>query len=133
MQLKDTVFYVTGGASGLGAATVRALHARGALIGLWDLDVAGGEALAKELDGAAAGSGSGRIVVSEVDVCEEEDVVNAIAACDKQWPKNTVGGCVNCGGVGMAGKVSARIWGGRLPDPARLCGLLCCYGVGAYL
>jgi NAD(P)-dependent dehydrogenase (short-subunit alcohol dehydrogenase family) len=106
MQLKDTVFYVTGGASGLGAATVRALHARGALVGLWDLDVAGGEALAKELDGSAA-EGSRRIVVSEVDVCEEDDVVNAIAACDKQWPKSTVGGCVNCGGVGMAGKVSA--------------------------
>lgn len=39
------------------------------------------------------------------DVRSEEDVLKAIAAIDKKWPKLQTGGLVHCGGVGMAGKV----------------------------
>lgn len=102
MQIANTIFYVTGGASGLGAATVRGLHAKGAHVGIFDLDLDGALALVKEL-------GSERTIACEVDVCEEEPVVEAIKACDDKWPGVTVGGVVNCGGVGMAGKVSVCV------------------------
>src|SRR5262249_45109671 len=52
MQLsKDIAAVVTGGASGLGAATARALAAKGAKVALLDLNAALGEPLAKELGG----------------------------------------------------------------------------------
>jgi NAD(P)-dependent dehydrogenase (short-subunit alcohol dehydrogenase family) len=49
MQIKDSVFIVTGGASGLGAGTVRALAGQGGKVVAADLNKAAGEALAKEL------------------------------------------------------------------------------------
>ena len=50
MQIKDsTVALVTGGASGLGGATVRRLHADGAAVVVLDLPSSPGEALAAEL------------------------------------------------------------------------------------
>ena len=52
-SLKDKVVYVTGGASGIGADIVRAFAAQGARVGFVDLDNAGGEALADELDNVA--------------------------------------------------------------------------------
>ncbi|PWN45039.1 NAD(P)-binding protein [Ceraceosorus guamensis] len=98
MKIADHIFYVTGGASGLGAATVRGLHAKGAHVAIWDLDVEGATRLSEELGGE-------RTLVGEVDVTEEEDVRQAIQAADDKWKGSTVAGCVNCGGVGMAGKI----------------------------
>lgn len=49
MQIKDSVFIVTGGASGLGAGTARLLAANGAKVVIADVNQAGGEALAAEL------------------------------------------------------------------------------------
>ena len=49
MLIQDTGALVVGGASGLGAATVRALHERGAHVVVADLDAARGEALVAEL------------------------------------------------------------------------------------
>jgi len=48
-SLKDTVVYLTGGASGIGAETVRAFAAQGSKIGFVDLDAENGTALAEEL------------------------------------------------------------------------------------
>ena len=50
--LQDKVAIVTGGASGLGAATARALRAEGAQLVIADVDEAGGRAVAEEFDGA---------------------------------------------------------------------------------
>jgi NAD(P)-dependent dehydrogenase (short-subunit alcohol dehydrogenase family) len=50
MRLKDKVAFVTGGASGLGEAIVRRYVVEGAQVIIADIDVAGGEALARELD-----------------------------------------------------------------------------------
>lgn len=47
----DTPAVVTGGASGLGAATARALAAKGATVALFDLNEEAGEALAAEIGG----------------------------------------------------------------------------------
>ena len=49
--LQDKVAIVTGGASGLGAATARALKAEGAHLVIADIDEAGGRAVAEELGG----------------------------------------------------------------------------------
>ena len=49
MQIQDNVFIVTGGASGLGAATARMIAEAGGKVVLADVQVAAGEALAAEL------------------------------------------------------------------------------------
>ena len=48
---KSAVAVVSGGASGLGAATARKFASMGLRIGIFDVNVAGGEALAEELGG----------------------------------------------------------------------------------
>jgi NAD(P)-dependent dehydrogenase (short-subunit alcohol dehydrogenase family) len=48
-DLKDRTVIVTGGAGGIGESTARAFHAQGCRVGVLDLDVARGEALAAEL------------------------------------------------------------------------------------
>jgi len=48
-ELKDRVVVLTGGASGIGAATVRRFHDQGARVWFCDVDVAAGKALAAEL------------------------------------------------------------------------------------
>ncbi|SPO26752.1 related to 3-hydroxyacyl-CoA dehydrogenase [Ustilago trichophora] len=103
MQIKDHVYYITGGASGLGAATAVHLHNLGAYVAIMDLNLDAGIQLAERLN-SGSGSGEKRAAAFEVDVCSEDDVSAAIAGSDKLWPKIPVGGCVNCGGVGMAGK-----------------------------
>ena len=65
MQLDSTISAViTGGASGLGAATARRLAAHGVKVALFDLNEVAGEALAKELGG----------VFCLVDVTKEDSV-----------------------------------------------------------
>jgi NAD(P)-dependent dehydrogenase (short-subunit alcohol dehydrogenase family) len=54
MKIEGSVFLITGGASGLGAATARHLLKAGASVVLADLNVAGGEALADQLGAKAA-------------------------------------------------------------------------------
>ncbi|PWN32221.1 NAD(P)-binding protein [Meira miltonrushii] len=97
MKVADHVWYITGGASGLGEATARQIHKLGGYVAIFDINEEAAEQLAKDLGGE-------RSTFARVDVVSEEDVQEAIAKCDKQWPKVKVGGVVNCGGVGMAGK-----------------------------
>src|SRR5258706_14999330 len=54
MQIKNSVFLVTGGASGLGAATARMAAESGGKVVIADLQVDAGEKLAKELGGRFA-------------------------------------------------------------------------------
>ena len=72
--LAGRVALVTGGASGIGRATCHALAAQGACVIVADLDLAGAEALAKELGGPDVAIGV------EVDVADEEAVKAGIAA-----------------------------------------------------
>lgn len=102
MKVAGHAWYVTGGASGLGEATVRKLHALGGYVAIWDISIEQAEALAAELNKKAGGS---RAMAAQVDVVSEEEVSGAIKKSDEAWGDVPVGGCVNCGGVGMAGKV----------------------------
>jgi len=78
---------VTGGASGLGAATARALGEAGALVVVADLDEAGGSAVASEIGGG----------FSRTDVTDPEDVIRAIDAAAALGPLRVL---VNCAGIG---------------------------------
>ena len=51
MQIQDNVFIVTGGASGLGAASARMIAANGGKVVIADVQVEAGEKLATELGG----------------------------------------------------------------------------------
>src|SRR5258705_2243528 len=70
MEISGTAAVVTGGASGLGEATVRRLVGAGAKVVILDRDTAKGEALAKELGEAAA--------YSPTDVTSPGDVAAAV-------------------------------------------------------
>ena len=67
MQLKDVAVLITGGGSGLGAATARAMAAKGAKIGVLDQSKENAEKVAAEVKGVALhrrrhrrGAGQGR-------------------------------------------------------------------------
>ncbi|MFC5300500.1 3-hydroxyacyl-CoA dehydrogenase [Azospira restricta] len=104
MQIQDSVFVVTGGASGLGAGTARMLVENGGRVVLADLQKEAGEALAREL-GAAA-----RFV--ETDVSSEESAKAAIAAAVSGF--GGLHGLVNCAGVAPAEKVVGKEGAHRL-------------------
>src|SRR3990167_3466015 len=89
MQVKNSVFLVTGGASGLGEATVRMAAGEGAKVVIADLQNDAGEKLASEL-GAAA-----RFV--KTDVTSEAEGKAAVAAALKEFGGLHV--LVNCAAI----------------------------------
>lgn len=103
MQLTDTtVALVTGGASGLGEATVRRLHADGAAVVIVDLPDSPGPALAHEL---------GDLVrFAPADVRDEAGIQAAIDVATELGELRVT---VSCAGVGTPGRVIGR--GGPLP------------------
>ncbi len=92
MQSFDVAAVVSGGASGLGEATTRALAARGAAVTIVDLNEERGTALASEL--------GGHTTFVRTDVTDEAQVAAAIAdATGKDRPLRVA---VNCAGIGWA-------------------------------
>ncbi len=98
MQIKDKVFVVTGGGSGLGAAAARQLVAEGGKVVLADVNVAAGEAVAAEL-GASA-----RFIAT--DVTNDEQGQAAVARALKDF--GHLNGLVNCAGVAPGEKILGR-------------------------
>jgi len=95
MDVAGSSAIVTGGASGLGAATVRALAAAGASVTILDLQEAAGHDLADQL-------GDGTLFV-RTDVTSEEQVATAVEAAE--GPLRVA---VNCAGIGTAGRTIGR-------------------------
>lgn len=98
MDIKDKVALVTGGASGLGEATVRLYHELGARVAIFDKDDARGQALAQSLGAAAQ--------YQQVDVADEEQVAAALAAVVERF--GAVHICNNYAGIGAAAKTVSR-------------------------
>ena len=97
MQLNSSVSAViTGGASGLGAATARLLAASGVKVALFDMNEEQGEALAKELGG----------VFCKVDVTSEADVDAGFAKAREAIGQERI--LINCAGTGVAVKTASR-------------------------
>ena len=90
-----TAAVITGGASGLGAATARRLASRGVRVALFDLNAQAGEKLARELGG----------VFCKVDVTSDEQVDAGFAAARAAHGQERV--LVNCAGTGKAGKTAS--------------------------
>ena len=89
MQIKNTVFLVTGGASGLGAATAQMAAANGAKVVIADLQADLGEKLAREIGGKYV----------KCDVTSEADGKAAVAAAMGLGGLHVL---VNCAGIGVA-------------------------------
>jgi NAD(P)-dependent dehydrogenase (short-subunit alcohol dehydrogenase family) len=94
VQIDGSAALVTGGGSGLGAATVRALAARGARVAILDLARSKGAELAAEL-GSAAWFCAG-------DVTSEEEVRAAVEGARARF--GGLRALVNCAGIGSASR-----------------------------
>ena len=92
MDIKNSVFLVTGGASGLGEATVRMAVANGGKAVIADMQADAGEKIAKEV-GASVRS-------IKCDVTSEADGKAAVAFAQKEFGGVHV--LVNCAGIGIA-------------------------------
>lgn len=108
MRIQNNVFVVTGGGSGLGAATARLLVARGGLVVLADVNPQTGEAVAAELGSQA------RFVQS--DVTRDDSARQAFAVATGMGPLR---GLVNCAGIAPAEKVVGREGAHQLETFAR--------------
>ena len=93
MQIQGTAALVTGGASGLGEATVRRLTAAGAQCTIIDRNAERGEQLAKELGGDTK--------FISVDVADADSVTEAVAVAGESAPLRIA---VNCAGIGWVGR-----------------------------
>ena len=95
MQIKNNVFIITGGASGLGAATARMIAGSGGKVVIADVQADTGLALAQELHG----------VFVRCDVTSEADGAATVAAAVALGPLR---GLINCAGVAPAIKTVGK-------------------------
>jgi NAD(P)-dependent dehydrogenase (short-subunit alcohol dehydrogenase family) len=96
MQLKNQPAIVTGGASGLGAATARRLASQGAKVAVCDINARLAETVAAEIGGVAVAC----------DVADSASAEAAIASAAKAHGPARV--LVNCAGIGAAKRVIGR-------------------------
>jgi NAD(P)-dependent dehydrogenase (short-subunit alcohol dehydrogenase family) len=89
MDISGASAIVTGGASGIGAASARLLAKRGAKVVVADLQEDKGQELAKEIGGAFC----------KVDVTNTEDIINAVEMAKSMGPLRVL---VNSAGIGWA-------------------------------
>ncbi len=92
----DIAAVITGGASGLGEATARALAAKGVKVAIFDMNEEKGEAVAKEIGG----------VFCKVNVTSDADVDAGFAKARAAHGQERV--LVNCAGTGNAAKTAGR-------------------------
>ena len=98
MKIAQHTFLVSGGASGLGAATVRTIVQNGGNAVIADLNEAGGQALAAEL--------GERVRFAKVNVASEDDVRAAVTLAVSSF--GGLHGAINCAGIGSPAKVLGK-------------------------
>ena len=98
MQIQGSVFLISGGSSGLGAATARMAVERGGHVVLADINAVTGERLAAEL--------GERACFVQTDVTDEVSVQHAIAEAVGSFGR--LNGAVCCAGIGPAERVLGR-------------------------
>lgn len=91
-DMQGKVFAITGGASGIGLATAQILHARGACVGIGDIDPAALETARKTFQQA-----SDRVLFTPLDVSKRSSVDSWIAAIVERFGK--LDGAANSAGV----------------------------------
>ena len=98
MQIKDSTFLITGGGSGLGAATARRLAEAGANVVILDVNREQGAQLAQQI-GATA-------IFAAADVTNEAQMVTAVAAARTRF--GALHGAISCAGIASAERVLGR-------------------------
>jgi NAD(P)-dependent dehydrogenase (short-subunit alcohol dehydrogenase family) len=98
MEIQNRTFLISGGGSGLGAATALLLSSNGAKVVIADVNSEKGEALAAEIGGHA--------LFVKTDVTDEESVKNAVGAAISRF--GSLHGAVNCAGIGVAEKTIGK-------------------------
>ena len=98
MDISGKTAIVTGGASGLGEATVKRLTDAGANVAIFDLN--------EELGAKLAEQSGDRVIFQRVDVPDEESVANAIN--DTMAKFNGIHICCNFAGIAAAAKTLGR-------------------------
>jgi len=96
MELQGLSAVITGGASGLGAATARALASQGVKIAIFDLNAEKGEAVAAELGG----------IFCQVNVTDDASVDAGFVKARAAHGQERI--LINCAGVGNAAKTASR-------------------------
>lgn len=102
MHIKDRTFIISGGASGLGLATVRDLHRLGGYVAILDLNAGQGDKIVQEL--------GSRSKFFEADMSETESIEAAVKST-VDWAKQSnapIGGVVPAAGVGNPAKLIDR-------------------------
>ena len=97
MEISGQMALVSGGGSGLGAATARHLASLGAKVAILDFDITRAQAVAKEIGGVAV----------QADVGDETAVNVAMESASEQLG-NVARIAVNCAGVGLAARIVGR-------------------------
>ncbi len=110
MRVAEHTFVITGGASGLGAATAEHLVTQGAAVALLDINQSAVEAQAQRLGRNALGLAC--------DICDAEQVQQALAAALKQF--GALHGLINCAGIVGAQRILGRQGPHDLDDFARV-------------
>ena len=98
MEVRDHVFLITGGGSGLGAATARRLAAAGGRVAVIDVNANAARPVASEIGTAA--------LCVEADVCDESAIATAIAKTRECF--GAIHGAINCAGVAPAERVLGK-------------------------
>jgi NAD(P)-dependent dehydrogenase (short-subunit alcohol dehydrogenase family) len=98
VEIQHRTFLISGGGSGLGAATAQLLASAGAKVVIADVNSEKGEALAAEI--------GARALFVKTDVTDEESVKNAIGAAISKF--GALHGAVNCAGIGVAEKTIGK-------------------------
>lgn len=110
MRVAEHTFVITGGASGLGAATAQHLVAQGAAVVLLDINQSAVEAAAQRLGNKALGLAC--------DICDAEQVQQALDAAVQQF--GALHGLINCAGIVGAQRILGRKGPHDLDDFARV-------------
>ncbi|KNE19540.1 3-hydroxyacyl-CoA dehydrogenase [Virgibacillus pantothenticus] len=98
MEIANGAAVVTGGASGLGEATVRQIVAEGGKVAIFDVARKNGTALAEEL--------GSQVAFYHVDVTNEASVQTALESTMDQFEQVNI--LVNCAGIGVAEKTVGK-------------------------
>ncbi len=98
MQIKNNTFFVSGGASGLGEATVRMIAENGGNAVISDINTGAGKALEDALGGS--------VLFVKTDITNEEEVIRALDLGAARF--GAIRGLVNCAGLGPAQRILGK-------------------------
>jgi NAD(P)-dependent dehydrogenase (short-subunit alcohol dehydrogenase family) len=96
MQIQNTIALITGGASGMGAATARYLASKGAIVAIFDRNIEAATTVAQEIHGKAYA----------VDVTDAQSIEQAFTVLQAELGTPRI--CINCAGIAPAKRIVGK-------------------------